>query len=178
MKFPPFFTHRVYWKASNRLRTKTLLASCHGSVLRTRRPLWCTLTESPSSMFFFSPFYALRTLQLVWISTLILVIWDRNIGWLALEVLHPGNISSHTRTSTDLGHDDFIVFPHWVLSISWLFYDLSTSKIILGLVLTCESAFSWRLYNAAPGDQVTSTMTWDPTQSHYPESDSTSPCLF
>ena len=32
-------------------------------------------------------------------------------------------------------------------------------------------------YSAAPlGDQVTSTMTWYPTQSHYPDTDLTSLC--
>ena len=56
--------------------------------------------------------------------------------------------------------------------LGWLleFYVLPTCKDISGWVTTCDSAHSWQLDNAAPlGDQTTSTMTWCPTQSHYPD---------
>ena len=42
-------------------------------------------------------------------------------------------------------------------------------------VPTC--VHSWRLYSAPPfGNQAASTMTWYPTQSHYPVTEPTSPC--
>ena len=41
----------------------------------------------------------------------------------------------------------------------------------------CDSAQSWQLYSAAPlKDHVSSTMTGYPTQSHYPDTEPTSPC--
>ena len=52
-------------------------------------------------------------------------------------------------------------------------YVLATSR----WVPTCDSAHSWRLYSAASQEhQATSTSTFYPTQSHYPETQSTSPC--
>ena len=56
--------------------------------------------------------------------------------------------------------------------VGLFFYIFSISNVISGWVTTCESAHSWRFYSASPlGDQVTSTMTWYPTQSHYPDTD-------
>ena len=55
----------------------------------------------------------------------------------------------------------------------WEFYILATSKVIL----TSDSAHSWWLYSAAPlENQATRTMTQYPTQSHYPDTEPTSPC--
>ena len=52
----------------------------------------------------------------------------------------------------------------------------STSKVISRRTLTCDSACSWRLYSAAPfGDQDGISVTWCPTQSHYPNTEPTSP---
>ena len=43
--------------------------------------------------------------------------------------------------------------------------------------MSTDSVHSVRIYNAAPpGDQATSTMTWHHSQSHYPDTNSTSPC--
>ena len=53
----------------------------------------------------------------------------------------------------------------------------SDSKVISGWAPTCDSAHSWQLYSVAPlGDQSTGTMTWYPTQLHYPDTRPTSPC--
>ena len=58
-----------------------------------------------------------------------------------------------------------------------VFHILATSKFISGWVLTCHSAHSWLLYSAASlGHQAASTMTCYPTQSHYPNTELTSPC--
>ena len=65
------------------------------------------------------------------------------------------------------------------LMVGWLLrtYVQSTSKDISEWVPTCNSACSWWLYNAALlGDQATSTLTGSPTQSHYPDTESTSSC--
>ena len=68
-------------------------------------------------------------------------------------------------------------WPCWVCCLL-LFYVLATSVVISGRVQTCDSAHSWQLYSAALlRDQATSTMTWYPTQSHYPDTQLTSPCL-
>ena len=57
-----------------------------------------------------------------------------------------------------------------------LFFILATSKVISGWAQTCDSAHSSRLYTVASvGDQATITMTQYPTQSHYPDTESTSP---
>ena len=54
---------------------------------------------------------------------------------------------------------------------------LATSKVVSGRVPTCHSVHLWRLYSAARlGNQVASTMTQFPTQSHYPDTEPTSPC--
>ena len=51
-----------------------------------------------------------------------------------------------------------------------VFYVLATSEVISGRVPTCDSANLWWLYSAAPlGNWNISTMTWYPTQSHYPD---------
>ena len=51
-----------------------------------------------------------------------------------------------------------------------LFYVLATSKVISGRLPTYDSAHSWRLYSVAPlENQASSTMTWYPTQSYYPD---------
>ena len=58
-----------------------------------------------------------------------------------------------------------------------LFYILTTSKVISAQVLTWHSAHSWQLYSAASlGKQTTSSITWYPTQSHYPDTQPDSPC--
>ena len=58
-----------------------------------------------------------------------------------------------------------------------LLYILATSEVISGRVPTCDSAHSRRLYSATQlGNQAVSTMTWYPTQSHYHNTDLTSPC--
>ena len=58
-----------------------------------------------------------------------------------------------------------------------LLYTLATSEVISGWVLTCDNPHSWRLYSAASlGNQATSTMTCYPTQSHYADTEPTSPC--
>ena len=67
----------------------------------------------------------------------------------------------------------------WILA--WarllLFYIPAISKAISGLVPTWDSSRSWWLYSAAPlGSQAISTMTWYPTQSHYPDTEPNSPC--
>ena len=49
-----------------------------------------------------------------------------------------------------------------------LIYILATSKVILGRVLTCNSAHSWHLFSdASLRQQAAGTMT---TQSYYPDS--------
>ena len=56
-------------------------------------------------------------------------------------------------------------------------YILATSKVISGWVPTCDSGHSWWLHSAAPlRNQAVSTMTWYPTQSHYPDTEPTHPC--
>ena len=51
------------------------------------------------------------------------------------------------------------------------------SVCLLNVCLTCEDAHSWRLYSSAPlRNQATSTVSWYPTQLHYPETEPTSPC--
>ena len=53
-----------------------------------------------------------------------------------------------------------------------LLYILATSKVISGRVPTCCSAHSWQLYSVTClGKQVTSNMTWYPTQSYYPDTE-------
>ena len=55
-----------------------------------------------------------------------------------------------------------------------LFYILATSKVISRWVPLCGS---FNVIVLPPlGDQATSTMTWYPTQSHYPDTGQTSPC--
>ena len=58
-----------------------------------------------------------------------------------------------------------------------LFYILATPKVFQHGTPICDSTHSWRLYSAAPlWDQAISTMWPDrPTQSHYPDTESTSP---
>ena len=54
---------------------------------------------------------------------------------------------------------------------------LATAKVISKQVPTCDSAHSWWLYSTPPlGDQATNIMTWYPSQSHYPDSEWSSPC--
>ena len=53
----------------------------------------------------------------------------------------------------------------------------ATSKVISGWAPTFDSLLSWRLHSAAPlGSHAVSTMTWYPTQSHYPDTEQISPC--
>ena len=57
-----------------------------------------------------------------------------------------------------------------------LFDDLAKSMVISEWVLTCDSAHLWWLYRAAPlGGQAISSVTWNPTQSHYAYTEPTSP---
>ena len=61
----------------------------------------------------------------------------------------------------------------------WLFefYILATSKVILGHVLTCDSAHSWWLFSAfPPGNQAAGTKTQYPSQAHYLDTEPSSPC--
>ena len=63
------------------------------------------------------------------------------------------------------------MFVHWDFCIP------VTSKVISGWVPTCDSGLSMWLYSVTPlGDQATSTMAQPPTQSHYPDTELTSPC--
>ena len=65
----------------------------------------------------------------------------------------------------DISHITLSLFIDCLL----LFYILTTSKVISGGALTCDSTHSWRLLSVAPlGYQVIDTMTQYPTQSHYP----------
>ena len=58
-----------------------------------------------------------------------------------------------------------------------LLYVLTTSKVIPGFSLTCDSVYSWWLCSAISlGNQTINTMTWYPTQSQYPDTDPTSSC--
>ena len=73
--------------------------------------------------------------------------------------------------------------PTFILPIPYpypnclLFYVLETSKVVSGWVPTCYSAHSCGLYcGASLGNQTISTMTWYPTQSHYSDTEPTSPC--
>ena len=67
--------------------------------------------------------------------------------------------------------------PIWLVASLLVFYIVATSTVILGWVLTCNSAHSWRIYSPAPlGDQAASTMTWHLTLPHYPDIGPISPC--
>ena len=58
-----------------------------------------------------------------------------------------------------------------------LFYILTTFKVISGGVPTCDSALTLGLNSASHlGNHATSTMTRYPTQSHFPDTEETSPC--
>ena len=61
-----------------------------------------------------------------------------------------------------------------------LFYILAISKAFEGWVPTCDSVHSWRPYSTAPlGYQVACTVTYYPTQPHYPhyhDTVQTNPC--
>ena len=64
-------------------------------------------------------------------------------------------------------------------SVGWLleFYVLAASTVISRHILIRDSAHSLRHYSAAElGDQATRTMTWYPSQSHYPDTEPTSSC--
>ena len=54
---------------------------------------------------------------------------------------------------------------------------LATSKVISGQVPTCDGGHSWRFYSAAPlGNHTVGAITRYSTQSHYRETELTSPC--
>ena len=58
-----------------------------------------------------------------------------------------------------------------------LCYVLAISRVISAWALTYDNAHSWWLYSAAPlVAQATCTVPWYPTQSHYPDTESISPC--
>ena len=85
-------------------------------------------------------------------------------------------------------HYRFLTYSDWSCTLTnglkahlclvyLLVYLLATFKVILGWVLTCDSVHSWLLYRAASlGRQASSSMTWYPTQSHYPDTEPASPC--
>ena len=50
-----------------------------------------------------------------------------------------------------------------------LYYVLAIATVILGQVSTCDSTHTWWVYSA--------DTTWFPTQSHYPDTEPTIPCL-
>ena len=56
-----------------------------------------------------------------------------------------------------------------------LFYIVGTYIVMYGCVPTCDSVHTWWVYPL--GDHNTSTMTWYPTQSYYPETEPTSQSL-
>ena len=59
----------------------------------------------------------------------------------------------------------------WEFVVLCSYYD-----IISGHVLTCDSAHSLQLYSADPlGEQASSIITWYSNQSHYPDTEPTSP---
>ena len=69
------------------------------------------------------------------------------------------------------------VVPAFSLVGSLSFTSVATSNVISGWVSICDSLHSWRLYSAAPlGNKAICTMTWYPTQSHYHDTELTSPC--
>ena len=66
----------------------------------------------------------------------------------------------------------------WECCVDWLveLSVLTISTVLSAQVLTCDSEHSWQLYSAAIlGDQVTRSMTSYPIQSHYSDTDLTSP---
>ena len=58
----------------------------------------------------------------------------------------------------------------WPMFVSLLFCFLATSNIVSGWVPICDSVRSWCLEN-----QAISPMTWYPNQSHYPDTEPTTP---
>ena len=57
-----------------------------------------------------------------------------------------------------------------------LYYVLATSKAMSGLLPTQDSAHSWQVYSAASlEDQAADIMICYPTQSHYTDTEPTSP---
>ena len=77
-------------------------------------------------------------------------------------------------------HQHSLVCAHWsgkVWSCASQLWNKSSGVRGLRLVLTCDSVHLWRLYSAALLEhQATSTMTCYLTQSHYPDTELTSPC--
>ena len=68
------------------------------------------------------------------------------------------------------------IYAFWIIFVSLLFYVLATSKVLSWWVLTSDSAHLWWLYSTGPlGNQATRTMTWYPSQSHYPDTEPTGP---
>ena len=62
--------------------------------------------------------------------------------------------------------------------VCWLWLFTSWQQVISGLLLTCDSVHSWWLHSVALlGNQAIGTMTRFPTQSHYPDTEVTSPIL-
>ena len=68
------------------------------------------------------------------------------------------------------------VIPQWILLNVYFvfcllfFYILTASNVIAWRVPTCDSEHTWGPYSAALlGKQAPSTITWYPTQSHFPE---------
>ena len=63
------------------------------------------------------------------------------------------------------------------LFVCLLFHILAKSKGISVWVPTCDGTYSCQFYSATPvRDQGANTMTWYPTQSHYPDTEPTSTC--
>ena len=63
--------------------------------------------------------------------------------------------------------------PIWpALSVCFVVLCRTKPKVISGSVSTCHTVHSWQLHSAA---QAAITMTWYPTQLHYPHTEPTSP---
>ena len=63
--------------------------------------------------------------------------------------------------------------------VDWLVFgvlQLATSQVIKEHVTVRTYCLPWHTSAAPLGEQATSTMTWYPTQSHYPNTKPTNPC--
>ena len=93
------------------------------------------------------------------------------VGWLLgfyiLATSKDGPRGSHRSSNWLLFKGGLVI-----LFACYCFKSKQHNKFISGRVPTADHAHSWWLYSAATlGDQVASTMTWYPTQSHYPRND-------
>ena len=73
--------------------------------------------------------------------------------------------------------NDSTTTTHWWSGQVWSCASQMWDKPSGGWVPTCDSAHLWQLYSAASLEhQAASTVTCYPTQSHYPDTEPTSPC--